>query len=593
MLLRQLRSSLITQATFVIGVLFVLALIRVSFVSGLNWLERHDDSAIDTTSALRSGLYQLTLEVSTGKPLPDAAIAASALQRNLDSEGLRLALERPGRDFLQGIHERLQQQWQQGLRPALEQGDSRRFLAAARPFVAELDALATGLQKEHARLQSLDLMQVIVTMLLVISLQLLAIYTLRRKVALPLQELVDATEQFRAGNFDIRVGYQAQDELGRLALSFNTMADAVAVSHRRLEAQVQNKVHRLAQANAALELLFRSSHTLAQSPSGAGALEELLRRFQPLLPGLHLALSLQPDPDQPAGHLVTLSGNSGSDIHGDAPDAHQQVYAVRSQGKVLGELRARFSEERDLVEWEAELIQALADHIGSALMLSRQREHENRLLLLGERNTIARELHDSLAQSLSFMKLQIARLQALILQGEDCHAVEAVADELREGINDAYRQLRELLTTFRLDIGGVALGDALQEAVQEFSRRGDVSINLQAESLAVPLSAAEQIHLVQIMREALANCVRHAGASEARVVLRADGQEIELVVEDDGRGMTPQDDDWQHHGIAIMHERARSIAGTLLIESGQAGGTRLQLRFRPGFLSEQQRGHTP
>ncbi|MDF2446814.1 MAG: nitrate/nitrite two-component system sensor histidine kinase [Moraxellaceae bacterium] len=594
MLLRQLRSSLIAQASFVIGVLFLLALIRVFFVSGLNWLERHDDVAIDTTSALRSGLYQLTLEASASEALPAETVAIAALQRNLDSEALRLALERPGRDSLKAIHERLRQQWQQGLLPALEQGDNGRFLSEARPFVAELDALATGLQKEHARLQSLDLMQVIVTMLLVISLQLLAIYTLRRKVALPLQELVDATEKFRAGNLGIRVGYQAQDELGRLALSFNTMADALADSHRQLEEQVQNKVHRLAQANAALELLFRSSHTLAQSPSGAGALEELLRRFQPLLPGLHLALSLQSDPDQPAGHLVTLNGNSVADVHGEAcNEAHQQVYAVRSQGKVLGELRARFSEARDLVEWEAALIQALADHIGSALMLSRQREHENRLLLLGERNTIARELHDSLAQSLSFMKLQIARLQALILQGEDCHAVEAVADELREGINDAYRQLRELLTTFRLDIGGVALADALQEAVQEFSRRGDVSIHLQAESLAVPLSAAEQIHLVQIMREALANCVRHAGASEARVVLRADGQEIELVVEDDGCGMTPQDDDWQHHGIAIMHERARSIAGTLHIESGQAGGTRLQLRFRPGFLSEQPRGHTP
>lgn len=514
---------------------------------------------------------------------------------------MRLALERPGRAELRTVRERLQRRWEGGLRPALAQGDAARILAEARPFMVLLDRLATGLQKEHVRLQTIDLMQVVATMLVVLSLQLLAIYTLRRKVAVPLQELVEATERFRAGNLGIRVDYQSPDEIGRLAVSFNTMADALAVSHRRLEEEVEQKVHRLAQANAALALLFRSSRTLAQAPAGAWALEELLRRFQELLPGLRLTLCMQPDPERPAGHLITLNGDGTAEVcAGDncevcssPADARQQVYTVRSQGQVMGELRARFGGERDAVEWEAELIQALADHIGSALMLSRQREHENRLLLLAERNTIARELHDSLAQALSFMKLQVARLQTLIQQGEDCHAVETVADELREGINEAYRQLRELLTTFRLDIGGVAFGEAVQEAVEEFARRGGVDIRLDADPLAVPLSAAEQIHLVQIMREALANCVRHSSAASARVVFRQDGQDVEMVVEDDGQGFSPHAGDVRHHGISIMQERARSIGGALHIESGTTGGTRVLLRFRPGFLAEQQRGTTP
>lgn len=66
MLLRQLRSSLIAQATFVIGVLFLIAVIRVLFVSALNWMERHDDTAIDVTSMLRSEAYLLTLDAAAG-----------------------------------------------------------------------------------------------------------------------------------------------------------------------------------------------------------------------------------------------------------------------------------------------------------------------------------------------------------------------------------------------------------------------------------------------------------------------------------------------------------------------------------------------
>lgn len=563
---RQLRSSLIAKATLVIGILFLIAVVRVIFVAGLGWMERHDDPAIQATAILRSTFNELTLALA-GVPVgTDRGTLVARLQVQLQDEELRLALERPGREALLGTLLRLDQEWTTGLAPALERGDTARFLRGAGHFSRALDNLAGGLQAEHQRLKILDLNQVIMTMLLVISVQLLAIYALRYKVARPFRRLLETTDKLRQGRLDERVDYSANDEIGRLALGLNSMADALQASHRVLEERVEKKVKQLAQANAALQLLSRSSHRLALGMAGPPDFAALLQRFQEVMPGLRLDMRLGPLP-------------APDEVAPEWADCHR--FPVSSQGQRLGELCALFGDERSPAGWESDLVRALADLIGSTVMLERQREHNNQILLLNERNTIARELHDSLAQSLSFMKLQIARLQVMIHEEKDCEAVAAVAEELRTGINDAYGQLRQLLTTFRLDIGSGELKDVLDSAVRELVRRSNLDIRLQAEPLAMRLSQEEEMHLVQVMREALTNCIRHADARHVDVRLCQSGNEVELVVEDDGRGFAPDASGHPRHGIAIMRERAASIGGTLNIESRSPRGTRLCLRFRP------------
>ena len=109
---------------------------------------------------------------------------------------------------------------------------------------------------------------------------------------------------------------------------------------------------------------------------------------------------------------------------------------------------------------------------------------------------------------------------------------------------------------------------------------------LHSEPLAYTLSATEQIHLLQIAREALSNCARHAQASQAWVHLKQIGEEAELLIEDDGCGVTPGFDQRQHHGLTIMQERARSLHGSLQLSPRAPQGTRLLLRFRPEFLGQ-------
>ncbi len=180
-------------------------------------------------------------------------------------------------------------------------------------------------------------------------------------------------------------------------------------------------------------------------------------------------------------------------------------------GHRFGEL---FIESRSgrLENWQQQLIETFCDNIARTFALSLQQEQESRLALFAERGTIARELHDSLAQSLSYLKIQVSRLGTLLKREAPAEKIEDTLDELREGLNGAYRQLRELLTTFRLSLDEPSLEAALGNAVAEFGERGEVTIELDNRLQHVPLSPNEEIHVLQIVREALSNVVRHSQA---------------------------------------------------------------------------------
>jgi two-component system nitrate/nitrite sensor histidine kinase NarX len=228
------------------------------------------------------------------------------------------------------------------------------------------------------------------------------------------------------------------------------------------------------------------------------------------------------------------------------------------------------------------LLGTLAGHIGTALNLQRRMRQSRRLALHEERGVIARELHDSLAQSLSYLKIQAARLAAALGDGADTAAPRAVLEELREGVNSAYRQLRELLTTFRLKMDDRGLARALEATVEEFRRRGAVDVRLDNALPAMLLGPHEELHVLQIVREALSNVMRHAGAQHAAVSLRGGRDAVEVEVVDDGRGLGLREDRAAHYGMTIMRERAAGLGGTLSADSAPGGGTRVRLRFRPG-----------
>jgi len=196
---------------------------------------------------------------------------------------------------------------------------------------------------------------------------------------------------------------------------------------------------------------------------------------------------------------------------------------------------------------------------------------------------MARELHDSLAQSLTYLKIQATRISLLTgSEGKSGSLGDAVV-ELKEGLDTAYRHLRELLVTFRLQMDGQGLGPALSKTVDEFNARGTVAIRLDNKLKISPFTVNQEIHVLQLVREALSNVIQHAQATAARVSLGFEDDDVVRVsVEDNGIGIPRKAERQRHYGLAIMRERANSLHGDLHIERQTQGGTRVRLRFQSG-----------
>ncbi|OYT95904.1 MAG: nitrate/nitrite two-component system sensor histidine kinase [Pseudomonas sp. PGPPP3] len=560
-MLKWMRSSLPARAGFAVLLIAVLALASALSAGVIAWLSQDDAAAINTAGSLRMATYQLSWKLEAQAPREQIDSLVASFEQRLDSADLHKVLESDPQAPLQSAYLQLQSNWRNNLRPALASDDRRHFLDQADGFVEQLNHFVLLLQQKSERKQSWQQNIQGASLFITVLILLIGMYELQTNVITPLQYLMSAAERFRDGDHSARVEFQSEDELGQMALSFNAMADAIEESHRTLESRVAQKTATLNQANGALQLLFFSSRQLASHLTSAEQLDLLIDNFQALIPGLRLTLCLHGNPHKPAEQLIALHGSESRD-----------------------ELSANFLDGHPPQHWENELIQALADLVGTALSLERQREQDHRLLLLEERTIIARELHDSLAQALSYMKLQVSRLQTLMRRGENAEMLFSVSEEIREGINNAYRQLRELLTTFRLQIHGSGLDQALDDTVREFAERGAFEVLLQVEPLAFTLDASEQIHLLQIAREALSNCARHAQAKHVKVHLSQQGEHIELLIEDDGCGIGASPDPRQHHGLTIMQERTRSLNGQLDVSRNTPHGTRIHLSFQPGFL---------
>ena len=219
------------------------------------------------------------------------------------------------------------------------------------------------------------------------------------------------------------------------------------------------------------------------------------------------------------------------------------------------------------------------DYLAGIIYSTRRARLKLRHAQCEERAAIARELHDSLAQSLSYLKIQASLLQSSLGRNPETAAnseVDATLKELRNTLNVAYRQLRELITTFRLTMHGKTFAQALEESIEEFERRCSIAFDLDNRLPAGELGMVEEMQLLHIVREALSNVVRHSHASYCWLTLRLteDGN-CQINIADNGVGMQTTHDAEQHHGVVIMQERAHSLGGSLRLERRDGGGTRV------------------
>ncbi len=204
-----------------------------------------------------------------------------------------------------------------------------------------------------------------------------------------------------------------------------------------------------------------------------------------------------------------------------------------------------------------------------------------------ERALIARELHDSLAQSLSFLKIQLTRLEVAcrkVLTRDDNLAkqLQSPMDDLRKGVDLSYRQLRELINSFRLTMDGQGLTQALEQSVKEFKNLSDMAFALDNRLAGIELSVEEETHILLVAREALSNAVRHSQGTRTEVSLWAEtAGTIHMIIEDNGIGVSNAEANTNSHGLQIMQQRMQDLRGQLSIGQNSSGGTRIYATFQP------------
>ena len=256
---------------------------------------------------------------------------------------------------------------------------------------------------------------------------------------------------------------------------------------------------------------------------------------------------------------------------------HRLICGIAVTGGAPGAVLLEFA--RAPSESQRRCLQEAGRLLGETLcMLAEQRARQRRELV-AERAVLSRELHDSVAQQLSYLQIRASRIQMLI--GTDEAHAQSMLTELRATLQLMHRQVRELIASARLTMDGRSLNQAIQASVDEFSRCSGCVFEVDNRIHVGLLTPEAELQVLQIIREALANVVRHSHADRAQVFLLARPNDaVEVRVEDDGIGLPEELPEDGHFGLRIMRERAGAIGARLRIDRREPCGTCVTLLWR-------------
>lgn len=594
------KSSIVIQISVALACIVVVAITTMLTSYWLSDKADDDAQAINIAGSLRVQSYTVGLlanQASTNEALEQAV---ARLEQTWEHP-IFSSLLRTNPDIATQ-HQEAYTHWQDTQQVLLTQNANTPVHGLLQDQITLLDQLVGSIQ-QHAEdnARALRLVQV-AALLLTLLFSGIVIYWLKVKVERPLSDLTQVAKRVAQGDFAYRIPVQQLDELGFLATALNRMSDAISHMHEQMEEQIEQQTQALQRSNITLQFLYDTARSIIEHEPQDNDYRRLVSRLTELVEAEDIELCLmteagdspylQVTPEQSAkGPCITrncdecLGGEMKTEWNsaGNAAVCRYSFPMLREQ-QHYGVLVCRMAAGKELDHWQQQLIQSVADQLAIALSLQSQEDNSRRLSLVHERTVIARELHDSLAQALSYLKIQVTRLNRAI-DKQDKSMLEDVSGELQEGLTSAYRQLRELLTTFRLKGDELGLLNALQTSVKQLGEQTDMEISLDYALSNLPLSPNEEIHLVQIIREASQNAIHHSQGKHVTISLHEDSlKNVRLSIEDDGVGIPETPEKLNHYGLAIMLERGKHLGGELTIERRESGGTGVYFRFTPDYL---------
>ena len=395
------------------------------------------------------------------------------------------------------------------------------------------------------------------------------------------------------------------------------MADRLEDLYNSLEERVKTKTAALAGQNRELALLYDSAAFLQRKQSAEAMCEGFLQRIRSYF-GADGGTVRVLDERNGNVHMVVHQGMSeahaeaehcmkaGDCLCGDAVvrrisivhDLRRKedrmtsrpcrqdgfstvsIFHILSHEQHIGFFTLHFHEARIFSERERALLETVGQMLGTAIENMRLASREREMAISEERNLVAQGLHDSIAQGLTFMNLQLQMLGES-LREERLDEVAEIVPALRAGVQESYEDVRELLLNFRSRLAEDDLVGTLQTAVEKFRKQTGIETDFACEGSGPPLSREQQLQVLFIMQEAMSNIRKHAAARYVEIRLH-DGPDFTLAIRDDGIGFNAETllkKGDGHVGINIMKERAQRIRAGLDIGSAAGKGTTVSLRI--------------
>lgn len=500
------------------------------------------------------------------------------------------------------------------------------LVVAATTYIDEFSAPAEGTKSKIAsavlatseyideQMDKAQLTFIVVILAMVVVVSGLG-FLLARTITGPILELTKGAEVIGKGELDYSIEMNTGDEIQQLAEQFNTMASTLKESYTNLEQKVEERTKRERQRAEQLrtlnevsrkissivnlnELLPYVSNLLRQTfhyhsvniflfepESGKVTLKALcLSGQEGLIP---VGVPLEIDEDSIVGWVAQtgeplLANDVGKEPKYRAVEAlsstkSELAVAVKMGEKVLGVLDIESAEVDAFGEADLFTAQTLADQLAVALENARLYEETRQLAVMDERNRMAREIHDTLAQGFTGIILQ--------LEAAD-QALSERPSELERHLSQAQNLARKSLAEARRSVWNLRpqaleqlpLAEALGQEVDRFNKETGINVRFTVSGDRRDLLPEVETGLLRICQESLANVRKHAKASDVEVNLTFNEAAVEMSISDNGVGFKPDTTDRVSKkrgafGLIGMRERARGLGGTFEVQSKKGKGT--------------------
>ena len=591
----------------------LVAMISITLTLLLSWRLEGGAAAINDVGSLRMQSYRLALLIQDGDPADKILQKIDYFDvtlRNIEKGDPSRPLFLPDTDIVRERMTSLQQNWQRIIKPMYLAALAHKQPvnnAALQQFVTSIDGLVFSVEAVNARYtQWLRAFQSGLLALVLISAAFMVVL-LYSWVIKPLEDLQQGVSEILIGNLGVQVPRNTSTEFAQVDDGFNQMSARLKQLYTHLEQEVEDKTRDLADKNFTLGKLYDFSNILNQAQTATEATEGFLSKIMAIIPAqagsirlidfqrqrmdliAHSGLpedlqtneacqrleacfcgrSVQNNDWQP----ISFHDHTGQSVLDStwcerSGFQYLQVFQIRYNGQDLGMMTLFFKESNEFTPAITELLDTLCNQLGVVVSNMRLADESQQLAVLQERNLIAQGLHDSIAQTLTFLNLQVQMLESALVLGKQ-EQINENLQFIKDGVKESYEDVRELLLNFRTKISRKEFTEAVETLIERFENQTQIATTVSWQGNGPSLSTEQQLQFIFILQESLSNIRKHANAQQVNIDFDNQGDFV-MIIRDNGIGLdlySLAELPPSHVGLSIMRERASRISAKLDLDS--------------------------